>query len=74
MCAQAQTRRGIVWDDRQSVTEPGVPNTETCAYAEFVVLGENCALLVYSKFNYSNADGVPVKIILARRIFAEWVC
>ena len=65
---------GLVWDERVAVIpydftlpEPHRPY-DTCAYAELLALGDSEALLVYSDFNYPNADGVPVKTILARVI------
>lgn len=62
---------GLVWDERVTVVPPGVPNTETCAYASLLALGPNKALMVYSDFQYPNADGVPVKTILAVPVTAD---
>ena len=62
---------GLDWDDRIELIPPSYYQTDTCSYSEIVPTRENEAYIVYSDFNYPNADGVKVKTILGRKIKAE---
>ena len=62
---------GLTWDDRVEVVKPGADFTgDTCGYCDWVALSDDTALFVYSDFQYPNADGIPVKTILARTVTA----
>jgi len=43
-------------------------NNGTCSYSGLVALDDASALVTYSDFSYPNAQGIPVKTILARRV------
>ena len=51
---------------RFSPPAPGGWNS--CGHSEMVALDDRTALLVYSDFNYPDANGVPRKSILVRRV------
>ncbi|MBQ3015849.1 MAG: exo-alpha-sialidase [Clostridia bacterium] len=40
----------------------------SCFYTGLLAISEDEALMIYSDFKYPNADGIPVKTILSRRI------
>ena len=47
---------------------PAPGGWNSCGHTEMVALGDRTALLVYSDFNYPDANGVPRKSILVRRV------
>lgn len=59
---------GQAWETRQAVIEPGEIGKDTCSYADIIALDERTALLVYSDFNYPDAQGRGCKTILTRKI------
>ena len=62
--------QGQVWKPpvRTRVSPVARGAYDTCGHTEMVALDDRTALLVYSDFNYPDADGVPRKSILVRRI------
>jgi hypothetical protein len=62
--------KGQVWEPpvRTRVSPVASGAWDTCGHTEMVALDDRTALLVYSDFNYPDADGVPRKSILVRRI------
>lgn len=64
---------GLAWEDPVDLdagadTGRTIFDLITCSYTAMQPLSESSALLIYSHFKYPNADGVPVKTILSRRI------
>lgn len=64
---------GLVWEDPVDLdagADTGRTALEliTCSYTAIQPLSDTSALLIYSHFKYPNADGIPVKTILSRRI------
>ena len=62
--------QGQVWEPpvRTRVSPLARGTYDTCGHTEMVALDDHTALLVYSDFNYPDADGVPRKSILVRRM------
>ncbi len=65
---------GMRWEDPTELPLSAPDGTDkwskSCFYTGFLALNEREALLVYSDFQYPNADGIGVKTILVRRITA----
>ena len=64
---------GLSWEtpvdlDVGSDTGRNASELITCSYTALYPLSDTDALLVYSHYKYPNADGIPVKTILSRRI------
>jgi hypothetical protein len=51
-----------------SFSPPAPSGWNFCGHTEMVALDDRTALLVYSDFNYPDANGVPRKSILVRRV------
>ncbi len=50
---------------------PGTKGHDTCSYGAIMALSEDTALLVYSDFNWPDAQGVKRKTILSRTLTAK---
>jgi hypothetical protein len=61
---------GRVWADKIAVVEPRAYQTDTCSYSDMIVLDDRTALIIYSNFQWPNADGIPCKTIMVRTITA----
>ena len=59
---------GLVWNERVQILEKG---HGTCSYSSLVAIDDYTALVTYSDFTYPNAEGIPVKTILGRRITVQ---
>jgi hypothetical protein len=64
---------GLDWQPpvRACFSPPAPGGWNSCGHTEMVALDDRTALLVYSDFNYPDANGVPRKSILVRRIQAS---
>ncbi len=66
---------GVEWAD--PITIPLTPGEDTnfmkhsCFYTNLLTTGYNSCIMIYSDFNYPNADGIPVKSIMIRKITVE---
>lgn len=56
------------WFDRITVVEPAECQTETCSYCSIEPISRDTALIVYSKFQYPDENGVKRKTILCRTV------
>ena len=61
---------GRIWADKVAVVEPLAYQTDTCSYSDMIVLDDRTALIIYSNFQWPNADGIPCKTIMVRTITA----
>lgn len=59
---------GRAWSERVTVVPPKAVCTDTCSYADLIAVADDTALLLYSQFDYPNADGQPCKTILCRTV------
>ena len=61
---------GQVWElPVRAVLSPEASDAwDTCGHTEMVSLDDHSALVVYSDFNYPDAQGVKRKTILTRRV------
>jgi len=59
------------WLDRIAVVEPMEYQSDTCSYCALQQISPDTALIFYSDFNYPDADGVPRKSIMVRKITVE---
>jgi len=62
-------KAGLAWDT--PIDCEVIPGLQTCAYTGLLPLDDTTALMTYSHFAWPNADGVPVKTILVRKIHIE---
>ncbi|MHB1357686.1 MAG: sialidase family protein [Anaerolineae bacterium] len=56
---------GLEWGIRVQILEPG---HGTCSYSGLLAIDDQSALVTYSDFSFPNAEGIPVKTILGRRV------
>ena len=63
---------GKEWDAPIHIALSGEPcdnfQSLSCFYTGLLAISDTEALLIYSDFKYPNAEGIPVKTILSRRI------
>jgi hypothetical protein len=59
---------GKRWGPRKAIVEPGELGWDTCSYSSLLALPDGGALIAYSDFHVKDAEGLPRKTILVRRI------
>ena len=59
---------GQTWSDRVTVVAPGEVGRDTCSYSDLLALDDHKAIIAYSDFAVTGADGLPHKSIMVRTV------